>query len=309
MSGIAIKNISKVKRENIEPSLQLLQDNIFTPLHIIKDMWCTLGSTGKKDYSGDIDIAMDYNRLSNDLSINCVQFGKLVEQKCEQLHWEVNNRLNSGFKMIHIGLPIVNQPNQIAQVDIMYSTNLDFTRFKYFAPGQYESKYKGAQRSMLLDCLLKYCTLHCPTDSLLDDRKQVITDKGDIYPYVRFRHLSLNTDGLYVTTKTLRGKRKILSIPKTENIKYVTNDPQEILDYTFGKNVYIPSDFNSFESIWNNVIFNNKFPYKDKIDDVIIGFIRRNNSNNEWQLEQNVLPLPTEVIKYCNSHNINIESI
>lgn len=309
MSGLAITNISKVKKENIIPTLNLLQQKVFDMFYVTRNMWCILGSTGKKDYSGDIDIAIDYNKLLLKTGMTSSEFGELVEQRCIELNWQVNNRLNSGFKMIHIGIPIVNQPNQIAQVDIMYSTNLEFTKFKYFAPRPEESKYKGAQRSMLLDCMLKYCTLHCPTDSNIEDTKQVITKDGKVYPYVRFSHLSLNTDGLIKTTKTFRGVRKILNIPKIESIRFITSDPQQIIDFVFGNDLYTKSDFNSFESIWNNVLFNSNFKYKDKIQDVIIAFIRRNNDNNKWQLEQNKLPLPIEVIRYCNEHNINIEEL
>lgn len=311
-SGIAIKGISKIKKENILATLDLLQNNIFSPLGIQRDSWDILGSTGKKPESGDIDIAMDINRAlkeSNSKDLN--EYAAKIVKRCEELGWQVNNRMNTGFKMIHIGLPIVGQKDQIAQVDIMTSTDMDFTRFKYFAPSITESKYKGAFRSMMIDCILKYATLAAAEDASDDEKQSYIAPDGRVYPYIRFQHLALSVDGLWKNVKTLKGKRGFLSNPKKdkEASKFLTSNPEEILNLLFGKNLFKVSDFNSFESIWNNVLFSEKFPYKDKIKDIIIGFIRYLNNNNSFQLEQNKLPLPQEIIDYCNENNININEV
>lgn len=311
-SGIAIKGISKIKKENILDTLDLLQNKIFSPLGIQKDSWDILGSTGKKPESGDIDIAMDINRAlkeSNSKDLN--EYAAKIVKRCEELGWQVNNRMNTGFKMIHIGLPIVGQKDQIAQVDIMTSTDMDFTRFKYFAPSITESKYKGAFRSMMIDCILKYATLAAAEDASDDEKQSYIAPDGRVYPYIRFQHLALSVDGLWKNVKTLKGKRGFLSNPKKdkEASKFLTSNPEEILNLLFGKNLFKVSDFNSFESIWNNVLFSEKFPYKDKIKDIIIGFIRYLNNNNSFQLEQNKLPLPQEIIDYCNENNININEV
>ena len=311
-SGIAIKGISKIKKENILATLDLLQNKIFSPIGIQRDSWDILGSTGKKPESGDIDIAMDINRAlkeSNSKDLN--EYAAKIVKRCEELGWQVNNRMNTGFKMIHIGLPIVGQKDQIAQVDIMTSTDMDFTRFKYFAPSITESKYKGAFRSMMIDCILKYATLAAAEDASDDEKQSYIAPDGRVYPYIRFQHLALSVDGLWKNVKTLKGKRGFLSNPKKdkEASKFITSNPEEILNLLFGKNLFKVSDFNSFESIWNNVLFSEKFPYKDKIKDIIIGFIRYLNNNNSFQLEQNKLPLPQEVIDYCNENNININEV
>lgn len=311
-SGIAIKGISKIKKENILATLDLLQNKIFSPIGIQRDSWDILGSTGKKPESGDIDIAMDINRAlkeSNSKDLN--EYAAKIVKRCEELGWQVNNRMNTGFKMIHIGLPIVGQKDQIAQVDIMTSTDMDFTRFKYFAPSITESKYKGAFRSMMIDCILKYATLAAAEDASDDEKQSYIAPDGRVYPYIRFQHLALSVDGLWKNVKTLKGKRVFLSNPKKdkEASKFITSNPEEILNLLFGKNLFKVSDFNSFESIWNNVLFSEKFPYKDKIKDIIIGFIRYLNNNNSFQLEQNKLPLPQEIIDYCNENNININEV
>lgn len=259
--------------------------------------------------SGDIDIAMDVNKaLAESNSETLQEYAQKIVDKCNELGWQVNNRMNTGFKMIHIGLPIIGQDGEIAQVDIMTSTNIDFTKFKYFAPTSEESKYKGALRTMLVDCILKYCTLSAAEDAVDEDKQSYTAPDGKVYPYIRFQHLSLNTDGLIKNVKTLRGKRGMLANPKKEYSTMLTNNPQEILDILFGKNVFQVSDFNSFESIWNNVLFSDKFPYKDKINDIIVGFINYNNKNNAFQLEANKLALPQEVIDYCNANGIVIEN-
>lgn len=305
MSGIAIKNISKIKRENIPTSLNLLQEKIFNCIGIERNMWDVLGSTGKKPESGDIDIAMNITKLMYDEK----EYTQRIVDRCNTLGWQVNNRMNTGFKMIHIGLPIVGQEGEIAQVDIMTSTNMEFTKFKYFAPTPEESKYKGSIRSMLIDSLLKYSTLS-PAETAVDEDKQSYTaPDGKVYPYIHFQHLSLNTDGLIKMEKTLRGKRGMLSSPKKVNSEQLTSNPQEIIDILFGKNTYTVSDFNSFESIWNNILMDPNFPCKNKLNDIVIGFIRLNKNNNSFQLDQNKLSLPDEVIQYCEKNNINIDDL
>ena len=311
-SGIAIKGISKIKKENIIPTLQLLQEKVFTPIGIQRNSWDLLGSTGKKPESGDIDIAMNINKaLVESNSKDEFEYAEKLVNQCKKLGWQVNNRINTGFKMVHIGIPIVGQNDQIAQVDIMTSTDMEFTKFKYFAPAPNESKYKGAFRSMLIDCILKYSTLEAAEDATDDEKQSYTAPDGKIYPYIRFQHLALGVDGLWKNIKTLKGKRGFLSTPKKdkENSKFLSSNPNEILDLLFGKGTFNISDFNSFETIWNNVLFSEKFPYKDKIKDIIIGFIRYLNNNNSFQLEQNKLPLPQEIIDYCNTNNININEV
>lgn len=294
MSGIAIKNISKIKRENIPASLNLLQEKVFNCIGIERNMWDVLGSTGKKPESGDIDIAMDITKLMYDEK----EYAQKVEERCNALGWQVNNRMNTGFKMVHIGLPIVGQEGEIAQVDIMTSTNMEFTKFKYFAPAPEESKYKGAIRSMLIDCILK-CVSLAPADDASEEDKQSYTDlDGKVYPYIHYQHLSMNSYGLIRNVKTLRGKRGLLKNPKSLSKEQLTSDPKEIIDLVFGKNLFSISDFNSFESIWNNVLFSNKFQFKSKINDIVENFIRYNDKNNAFQLEHNKLSLPDEINNY-----------
>ena len=190
---LRLLGISKIKRENINPSLQLLQDKIFTPIGIKRDSWDVLGSTGKKPESGDIDIAMDLNKaLAESGLADEKEYAQKIVERCTELGWQVNNRMNTGFKMVHIGLPIVGQEGEIAQVDIMSSTNLEFSKFKYHSPTPEESKYKGALRTMLVDCLLKYCTLSAAEDAVDEDKQSYTAPDGKVYPYIRFQHLSLN---------------------------------------------------------------------------------------------------------------------
>ena len=64
MSGLAIKNISPIELDNVFYTARFFQKNILEPLDISLDSISFLGSTGKKDISGDMDIAIEYPTAS-----------------------------------------------------------------------------------------------------------------------------------------------------------------------------------------------------------------------------------------------------
>ena len=310
-SGNAINGVTKIKKENIPATLQLLENKVFIPLGIKRSSWDIIGSTGKKSVSGDIDIAIDINAVLKETNSESEQeFAQKIIAQCEKLNWPTNNRINSGSKMIHLGIPIFNQKNEMVQVDLMIANDMKFTKFKYFSPSEEESKYKGALRSILIDCILKYATLEAAEDATDEEKQSYTAPDGKVYPYIRFQHLAFNTNGLWKNVKTLKGKKGFLSIPKKDKevSKFLTSDINEILKLLFGENTFKISDFNSFESIWNNVLFSEKFPYKNKIKDIVIGFLRSlKENNNNQKIEQNKISLPEEVIEYCELNNINID--
>ena len=62
--GHAFDNVGPILKDNINTTIDKLNKLIFEPLHITSDMWTAeIGSVGKKDQSGDIDLAMDFNKM------------------------------------------------------------------------------------------------------------------------------------------------------------------------------------------------------------------------------------------------------
>jgi len=301
-SGIAIHDIQPVKLENIQPTIKKLYNEILKPLGIKYESIVLLGSTGKKPVSGDLDIGLDVKTALSDSGLNDkFELAEKIENECKKYGYQFSNALNSQFKTVHIGIPIVNQDG-IAQVDIMMSNNIEYAKFRFHSPTQNESKYKGAIRSDLLKAIFLECSKQIDKNASIEDQQEYIDKDGNKHDSIQYSQLSLDIDGILKTVKTHRGKKgginssaRILS----KNIIDET-DVQKMIDILF-YGLYKISDFNSFESIWNNVLFNENFPYKDKIDKIIKTFIDIINRDNSWQLEENKLKLPDEVIEYISN--------
>jgi hypothetical protein len=97
-----------------------------------------LGSTGKQETSGDIDIALDITKY-NPINI-CV--------KISNIHKIVN--YNIGNKIGSCLIPIEGDPAKgMVQVDFMSVKDIEWAKFAYFSAGD-KSKYKGVYRTCLL---------------------------------------------------------------------------------------------------------------------------------------------------------------
>lgn len=266
----AIKDVVKIAKANIEPTIKSFEKEVFEPIGIPREAWTSeIGSTGKKDFSGDIDIALNYNSVRDSLNED------LTDK-------EINDRIKmqldkAGYSYvtkngINIRVPIKgSQEGEFVQIDIFKTSSLEFTKFAKFGPSPEESKYKGAIRSDLLSILVKTISLKAANEGLNDDDDKYIAPDGTEYPAKEFIQYSLCDDGLYKRKKSFIGKKGgILAKPRnvTEKEELISQAPQEMIDMLFGKGLYTTKDFNSFESIWHNVIFSEKFPYKDKIEQI-----------------------------------------
>ena len=300
--GNAFDGVVGIKKENINPTIDLLDEMLFKPLQIDKSMWTSeLGSTGKKDISGDIDIAVNMSELMPKLDAETIdEVKQIILNKLKELNIECRKiGLN-----IHLKFPIQGtQENEFVQIDIFNSNNLEFLKQKMFSPKGTDSKYKGAHRTNSLGSILKEITLHIAEDAIDDEKDEFISPDGKKYPGLRFSYISLRDDGFYQITKTFKGKRGIVKNPKRDDsqTKFITNSFQEMLDILFGKGKYSPDDLYSFETIWNNILMDPSFPYKDKLDDIVVSLYHMFNDDN-------LLVMPNEIIEYLQENNIQVNS-
>lgn len=249
---------------------------------------CTLGSLGKKlDYeeSGDIDIAINYEFTKE----NCDKIIDFINLNFSKYRTP-EIYISSGFKIISFGYyylnydtynidnttPVDNKEDliQIAQVDLMFSNNLEYTQFMYHSPNyrNLESEFKGLYRTNLLT----YIAGRKPTD-----KKDMYDDNGNLTDYWKY---TLTYDkGLVLTHKSYKGKRGLLKNPHTvkEDTVFITDDIHEIVKLILGEEGTV-ADTNSFESLIK-YIFSDKYVYKDKVNDIISDFINdsRHNTNDD----------------------------
>ena len=305
-SGNMVSNIVKIKRENITPTLKKIDEEIFQPLGITKDLYTAeIGSAaegGKKAESGDLDIAVNFKAVDELLQEDS---RKKIYEFIESKGYEVRKQ----GALISLRFPIQGsqlEANEYVQVDLFNSNNLRFTEFRMRSPVQKfgedrnkplkegESKYKGQARIELLATLIKAVTLAVADDAI--DKNAYTAPDGRVYPASRFKHLSMLNDGVFEVTKTFIGKRGFNQHAKKDEskTKFVTADPQEMLDIVFGKGKYKVSDTYSFESIWNNILFDPEFPYPEKREEIITAIYHL--------YEDNGREIPDELHEYLNKN-------
>lgn len=298
--GHAFDNVGPISKDNINTTLNKLQEMIFEPLHITPDMWTAeIGSVGKKDQSGDIDIAMDFNKMKllfdvkSDNDVKDILTNQLKKYGIESRRVSVN---------MHISFPIYGetQDGEFVQIDFFPSNDLEFTKQEKFSPHAKDTKYKGVHRRLAIGSLIKSVSLAIADDAVDDEKNEYIAPDGRKYPGVRFKFITLTDDGFFQVTKSFKGKRPgtFVKNPAEDKTKrqFLSKNFQEILDMLFGKGTFSYDDLYSFETIWNNILMSEKFPYKDKLDEIIRAIY--------GIFDETGNTIPVEIIKYLTDKGL-----
>jgi len=127
---------TRISRENVVPTVQWLEQ--LTGLNLVDNM---LGSTGRKETSGDLDLGIDETKITKDVLIQ-----QLLKRgvKAEDIK-------KSGDS-VHVKTPILGDAaNGFVQTDFMFGD----PEFQKFALNTGESNYKGVHRAILLASIAK----------------------------------------------------------------------------------------------------------------------------------------------------------
>jgi len=127
---------TRISRENVVPTVQWLEQ--LTGLNLVDNM---LGSTGRKETSGDLDLGIDDTKITKDVLIQ-----QLLKRgiKAEDIK-------KSGDS-VHLKTPILgDKSNGYVQTDFMFGD----PEFQKFALNTGESNYKGVHRAILLASIAK----------------------------------------------------------------------------------------------------------------------------------------------------------
>jgi hypothetical protein len=126
----------RIARENIVPTVQWLEQ--LTGLNLVDNM---LGSTGRKETSGDLDLGIDETKITKDI---------LIQQLLKR-GIKAENIKKSGDS-VHLKTPILgDKSNGYVQTDFMFGD----PNFQKFALNTGESNYKGVHRAILLASIAK----------------------------------------------------------------------------------------------------------------------------------------------------------
>jgi hypothetical protein len=109
----------------------------------------TLGSVGKKQSSGDLDIAVDSNKISKDELT-----ARLSKYAQEQGADPKTYTRKSGIS-VHFLTPIRGNPSLgFVQTDFMFDADPEWMKFGMYSAGD-ASKYSGADRNLLMSSVAK----------------------------------------------------------------------------------------------------------------------------------------------------------
>jgi len=251
------------------------------------DEYIIIGSIGKKknpsDESGDLDLGYDGKIFSSNQGVSYNECSKKIYEILslnlkEILGFDPEINFLRGLNIVSIGWPIEGDPELgIVQLDLIPLSSMKWAKFIYYSPDYRfgESKYKSAHRNWLLS-------------AILSAKRNILAsnEEGEVLDYES--PVIILSDGLYLNTKTFRGKQKDrLKNPKKieGGEKFITNDPQEFIDYTLGKG-YTQDQIKTFESLFK-IITSKDFPMKDQLPVIKERFLE--------YMERTGLPVPTEI--------------
>ena len=133
----------RINQTDVKTTLQWLEQMV--DLDLINN---TLGSTGLKPTSGDLDVAVDASQITPE------QLVAELTQWCTSQKLNPQEYIKKGGNQVHFKTPIVGNPNNgYVQTDFMFMKDVGIGKFFLSAPGN--SEYKGADRNILINSLAK----------------------------------------------------------------------------------------------------------------------------------------------------------
>lgn len=251
----------RINRLEIVPTLEWLQDKWPSwekggkPL---KEL--LLGSSGKKETSGDLDLNIDETIWDlNEVADELVQF--LGEE---------NVRPRPGNNQIFTAVPIAGRSeNGFVQVDFMFG-NFAWQEFSYFSPaeaihipleeGLYllpgTSQYKGLYRTELIKAVVAF-----NSDWVLENNGEMVArvgptffhDRGLVWRY-RYRPYKRNSSSERVKAlKEVSEEEFLKEFPSASTAGAdIMKDPEKVVHFILNDNFTI-SDCASFETLWDSI--------------------------------------------------------
>lgn len=235
------KNVKRINKMDIPATIKYVSRIAGIP---VKDLH-PLGSVGKQDTSGDIDLAVDIN-LHNPESTHKQMLKALGDEA---------GVYNKGTKVGSYAVPIKGEGKDLVQVDFMYTPNPIWAQFSYFSAGD-KSKYKGVIRNVLLAAVA----------ATLDEKgKDVFKYDGDELIVRVGRGIDMNVglkrlfqmrpkkksgEGYVKTMKRVTADDIRAAYPDLEfdGSDLVIDDPKEAVMMLFGPSVE-PSDVDTAEEV------------------------------------------------------------
>jgi len=161
----------RINQTDVKPTLAWLEE-LLPGLDLQGN---TLGSTGIKDTSGDLDIAVDANVVTKE------QLETRLRQWAASHGFRPEDYVKKSGTAVHFLTPIVgNLANGYVQTDFMLLNNVPWSKFVLGAVPA-DSKYKGRERNVLMNSMAKSLGYKLNQIAGIADRttNRIITDDPD----------------------------------------------------------------------------------------------------------------------------------
>ena len=207
---------------------------------------CLLGSAGKKETSGDIDINVDASRADI----------KRAAAELQHLLGPDHVWLREGNSQIFCSVPVNGDPEQgRVQVDFMFGL-FTWQRFSYASPGE-DSAYKGLFRTELIKALtaLRSNWVYSDSSGVIARVGPTFFDsKGLVWRYRHKPHGKKDPSKRIKAFKELTEAEFLKIYPcATKASHRQMTDPDEVQRFLLGKN-QLPGAFYSYETLWQSCL-------------------------------------------------------
>ena len=302
MGGFVFKesNVQSIKRENIKPTIDKFIESflkLFPDAHYWFEPLTTLGSVGKKDISGDIDLGIDEKYLDDIryYNLDTNEVNALFDKFKKRARTATDNQLMKRAVIVSIANIIKNESDLInvddkgsgagalycefpqydesgnslgytVQIDLNFG-NIEWLKFAYFSDS-YTGNIKGLHRTQLM--------LH------------MFTYKGYVFSH-NYGVKNRETQEIVATNpkQAIDLLNKLYSIDITENILLNYNTLQEYLHNNLSENV-----LNSIYDIYLKTLDSTRCDIPEDLQEYWI------NNQNRLELKGKFLPENSNLIKY-----------
>ena len=135
----------RISQTDVKPTLAWLEE-LLPGLDVQGN---TLGSTGVKDTSGDLDIAVDPAQVTK------LQLMTRLQQWAQSHGFKPEEWVKQTGAGVHFKTPITGNPQKgYVQTDFMFLKNIPWSKF-VLGPMPADSQYKGRERNVLMNSLAK----------------------------------------------------------------------------------------------------------------------------------------------------------
>ena len=133
---------TRIQLANIKPTVDMLSNIVGINLNR-----CLLGSTGKRESSGDLDIAVNSQKYTKD------ELTSILKDWCEERNLNPKDYIARSGISVHFRTPIIGVSEQYVQTDFMFVHDIKFAQF--VLANDEIPPYKGMHRAIVLSNLAK----------------------------------------------------------------------------------------------------------------------------------------------------------